>query len=120
MLLDPWNNEDVFIAAGKSIWYLPRVQDIAVTGNYPNTAPDSIWRKINAASVPLLAGNISCLDKPMINNDVIYYGTSLGKMYRLDNCYSTSPTRVDISDPMFPSNSYVSSVAVNDLNDQEV
>lgn len=120
MLLDPWNNEDVFIAAGKSIWYLPHVQDIAVTGNYPNTAPDSIWRKINAASVPLLAGNISCLDKPMINNDVIYYGTSLGKMYRLDNCYSESPTRVDISDPMFPSNSYVSSVAVNDLNDQEV
>lgn len=120
MLLDPWNNEDVFIAAGKSIWYLPHVQDIAVTGNYPNTAPDSIWRKINAASVPLLAGNISCLDKPMINNDVIYYGTSLGKMYRLDNCYSESPTRVDISDPIFPSNSYVSSVAVNDLNDQEV
>jgi hypothetical protein len=120
LILDPWNQKDVFIAAGKSIWYLPNAQNIPVTGNYPTPAPDSLWVHINASSVPLLAGNISCLDKPLINNDVIYYGTTLGKVFRLDNCYSATPTRVDLSDPSFPSNAYVSSVAVNDLNELEI
>ena len=120
ILLDPVNHQDVFIAANKAIWYLPNVQDIPVTGNYPTKLADSLWVRLTTSSVPLLAGAISCIDKPINNNNIIYYGTNQGKVYRLDNCYSDTPTRVDISDTQFPANGYVSSISVNDYHPNEI
>lgn len=120
LLLDPWNNQDLFISANKAIWYLPATHTIPVTGNYLNQYPDSNWVHINASSVPLVSGSVSCLDKPLINNDVIYYGTTQGKAFRLDNCYSDTPTRVNITGTNFPPVCYTSSIASNDLDEHEV
>lgn len=38
-VLDPWNQEDIFIAANRSIWYLPNTSQINVTGNYTQPLP---------------------------------------------------------------------------------
>jgi hypothetical protein len=60
------------------------------------------------------------LDKPLTNNTRIYYGTTQGKAFRIDDCYGTDPIKTAISSLQFPTNGYVSSIATNDLNPDEV
>ncbi|MCC6600221.1 MAG: T9SS type A sorting domain-containing protein [Crocinitomicaceae bacterium] len=119
LLIDPWNNDDLFIAGNKTLWYLPQVSSIPVTGNYLNPLPNNQWVQINASTVPTTAGSISCLDKPLIDNSIIYYATTQGRAYRIDDCYGT-PVRTVITGAEFPSNSYASCITANDFNPDEV
>ncbi len=72
------------------------------------------------STAPLVSGSISCLDKPLTNNTRIYYGTTQGKAFRIDDCYGSDPVKTAISSTQFPTNGYVSSIATNDLNPDEV
>lgn len=119
-VLDPWNQEDIFIAANRSIWYLPNTSQINVTGNYTQPLPPGSWVQMPNSTAPLVSGSISCLDKPLTNNTRIYYGTTQGKAFRIDDCYGSDPVKTAISSTQFPTNGYVSSIATNDLNPDEV
>jgi hypothetical protein len=85
-------------------------------GNYVNKL-DSGWISIDASNIPLAAGSITCLDKALIDNTKIYYGTSASKAYRLDNCFGNA-TRTNISGTW--GTGYVSCITANDFNVQEV
>jgi hypothetical protein len=116
-ILDPWNQNDLYMAGNKSIWYLHNVSDIPVTGNYVNKL-DSGWTSINASNIPFAAGSITCLDKALIDNTKVYYGTSAAKAYRLDDCFG-NPVRTNITGN-WGTSGYVSCITTNDFNVQEV
>jgi photosystem II stability/assembly factor-like uncharacterized protein len=119
-LLDPTNHDDLFISAFRTIFYLPNVSSIPVTGDYFNQLPGTDWVSIDESFIPTTAGSISSLDKCLVDNSVIYYGTTQGRAYRLENCYGPEPVRTTITGDDFPSNSYVSCVNVNDYDRNEV
>lgn len=119
LILDPFTHNDLFVAGNRSIRHLPNVSAIPVTGNYINKLPNEYWNNISESIVPIAAGAITTLDQAVIDHDVIYYGTSNGRVYRLDTTFTT-PTRFDLTSDLFPSGAYTSCVAVNDLDVEEV
>jgi hypothetical protein len=50
----------------------------------------------------------------------LYYGTSLGDVYRLDNAQSGQPARTSITGSSFPANAYINSIAVDPSNADNV
>lgn len=119
LILDGQNHDNIFIAGNRTLWRLPNVSSIPVTGNYINKLPSEFWDNIGESLIPLSAGAITTLDQPVINNDRIYYGSSNGRVFRLDTTY-TNPTRTEITSDLFPSNAYTACVSANDLDADEV
>ncbi len=118
LLLDSWTNR-LFIAGNKMIWYLDRVDTISVTGNYPTARNTDDWNYYSASTISLTQGSISCLDQPYGDNSVLYYGSTQGKLFKLNDLYGT-PAKTNISSTSFPTNSYVSSISSHDLNANEL
>jgi hypothetical protein len=117
-ILDPFNNNDLYIAGNKTIRVLQGVSNVPVNGDYITELNSDYWDNIGESLIATSAGAITCLDKAQIDNSIIYYGTSAGRIYRLDDCYN-APVKTDISSPSFPVNAYTSCVTMNDLDTQE-
>lgn len=118
LLLDPWNHNDLYIAGNSGLFYYNDVNAIPVTGNYNNKL-ETGWSIVPQSVLSLTAGSITALDKALINNNRIYYGTSQGKAYRLDNCFDPSPTRTTITNNAWGPG-YISCITANDFNEDEV
>ena len=117
-ILDPFNNNDLYIAGNKTIRVLQGVSNVPVNGDYITELNSDYWDNIGESLIATSAGAITCLDKAQIDNSIIYYGTSASRIYRLDDCYN-APVKTDISSPLFPANAYTSCVTMNDLDTQE-
>jgi uncharacterized protein YciU (UPF0263 family) len=117
-ILDPWNHNDLYVAGNKSILFYNNVDAIPVTNNY--TMPlETGWATVPQSTIITTAGTITTLDKALINNNTLYYGTTQGKAFRLENCFDPSPTRVSIGIPEW-NGGYISCISANDLNEQEL
>ncbi len=110
-ILDPNNNKVMYVAGGKTIW---RNSDLTVIPLFSNNTTSVNWSKLT--NTTLLSSNavISALAASKVPANKLYYGTSNGQLFRLDNAISGNPTPVDIgTNKGFPANAYVSSIAVD-------
>jgi len=120
-VLDPSNADVMYYPAGRNLW---RKTDL-------ETNPDRSagWAELTNAQVP---SNhiITALGVSSSNvENVLYYGTSYtagtsksGKVYRLDNANTTSAgtTPTEITGSGFPGGGYVSSIAVDPSDSDDV
>ncbi|MBL7941824.1 MAG: T9SS type A sorting domain-containing protein [Flavobacteriales bacterium] len=120
LLLDPWTSNDLYIAGNKTIWWLPNVAAIEVDGEYYEGIDNDFWVNISESIIPTAAGSISCLDKAYSNNSMIYYGSTSGRAWRLDDCFADEPVKTEITGDEFPEGAYMSCITVNDLQVDEV
>lgn len=119
LLLDPLNSNDLYIAGNRTIWWMPNVSAVEVTQDYLNELPNDFWVNMSSSIIPVSHGSISCLDKALGDNTVIYYGTTVGKLWKLTDCYGTTPVKTNISGTNFPAGAYTSCVTINDFNTDE-
>lgn len=119
LLLDPLTNNDLYIAGNRTIWWLPNVSEIEVTQDYYLELPNSFWVNMSSSLIPVGQGSISCLDKALGDNSVIYYGTTLGKLWKLEDCFGAAPVRTNITSTAFPAGAYTSCVTIHDFNTDE-
>jgi hypothetical protein len=98
---------------------LANVSSYEVNGDYYTALDNDFWTNISASLIPTSHGSISCLDKCIVDNSIIYYGTIKGKLWRLDDCYGTTPVKTEITSASFPTNAYMSCVTVHDFNPEE-
>ncbi|MFM9985408.1 MAG: WD40/YVTN/BNR-like repeat-containing protein, partial [Flavobacteriales bacterium] len=87
LILDPLNNVDLYLAGNRTIWQLPRVDTFLVNNDYLTEVDNDYWDNISESLIPVSHGSISCLDKAIEDNTIIFYGTTVGKLWRLDNCF---------------------------------
>lgn len=118
-ILDPFNHNDLYIAGNKTIRVLQGVSNVEVTNDYINKLDNSYWDNISESLIAPSAGSITCLDKAQIDNSKIYYGTSSGRIYRLDDCYG-DPIQTEITPTDYPTGAYTSCITPNDLDVNEV
>lgn len=119
LMLDPWTNDDLYMAGNKTIMWLPDVSALEMTENYYDPLSNDYWINISESIIPAAAGSISCLDKAYTNPNVIYYGSTVGRMWRLDNCFAEEPVRTEITGDNFPEGAWMSCVTMHDLNPAE-
>ena len=101
--LDPSDNNRMYYSAGNSVWL-----DTDLSTN-----PSFNWIDIADDTSNSF---ISALGVSTVPVERLYYGTSDGHLYRLDNANNSSSPPVNITSAIFPKNGFISCVAIDPNN----
>lgn len=112
-VLDPNNNNIMYMAGGSYLWRNDNLSGIPYAGNW-----DSI--STNWVKLPTSTSQITTVAVSHTPSNRVYYGTSSKFVYRIDNANTGTPTAKNISPSMFPSGGYVSCIAVDPSNADNV
>ena len=110
-VLDPNVSERMYMAGGNMVWRNSNVTELPAGGNYD--PPELNWTKLTGTQIN--SGSISALEVSKDPSDMLYYGTTEGKVFRLDNAQEGNPTPVEISDAQF-AGGYVNCIAIDPSN----
>lgn len=110
-VLDPNNANRMYLAGGDFIWVNQNLSQIPSGSQNPTSVG---WKKL--LDTEISQGSISAIAVSTEPRNVVYYGTSNGKVYRIDNANSDTYEVTDITDPNFSIEGYVSSIAVDPTN----
>ncbi|MDX1908652.1 MAG: GEVED domain-containing protein [Bacteroidia bacterium] len=112
-ILDPNNANIMYYAGGTRVW---RNSNLAgINSGYGFTGTTTNWTNMTGTAVT--TGTVSALAVSTTAANVLYYGTSDGQVYRVDNANSGTGTKVNIyTGKGFPAGAYVSAIAVDPTN----
>lgn len=129
--LDPNNSNRMYLAGGKMIW---RNNDLSKIP-FKDIQPDDPWRKIYDAndstdvewdsltttSLERMEGiaeneNITSISVSKSPANIVYFGTSRGKVFRIDNANTNDYSVKEITGPMFQTGAYSSCIALDPEN----
>ena len=78
------------------------------------------WTQISESYVGISGGSITVTEMCKEAPNCVWYGTSTGKVFRLDSADSATPVMHQITGANFPTNAYVSCIAVNPFDSSQV
>ena len=111
-ILDPNNTNMMYMAAGDRIW---RNSDLTGIPLGSNSTTSVNWTELTNSVVTGATVTALGISKTPANR--LYFGTNNGKVYRLDSASTGNPSPVDVwSGKGFPTNAYVSCIAVDATN----
>jgi hypothetical protein len=112
-VLDPTDNNTMYLAGGKYLWRNKNLRGIPLAGN--NDSISFGWTK-GTDSIPIRNEFISAIGVSSTPAHRVYYGSTLKRLYRIDSAdLSANLKPKDITALAFPS-AYVSCVAVDPRN----
>jgi len=111
------NSDIIYMSAGNKLW---RNNDIAnIPYNNSHEKSDLGWQMFSdTLNNPTL--DITAITTSTNPPNIVYLGTKYKKIYRIDNANVGDPAIVELTSPLVGSNSYVSDIAVNPDNAEEV
>lgn len=120
--IDP-NNDNVLYWNGRTnIWRLDSLRDVALTYDMQNKHVEH-WVKMDSSKIAPGAGLITDIEVCETAPGTIWYGCSNPYVYRLENTYAddtVSVNKFDISSPDWPAGAYVSCIAVNPFDADQI
>lgn len=116
-VLDPNNNNIMYLCAGESIWRNDDLSAIPLTGQFDSISTN--WVKF-PDTLAISGEVITALAVSTNPAHRLYYGTNKKSVFRIDNVNTGVPGRTNITFNQFPANGYVSCIAVNPQNADEV
>ncbi|UKN00732.1 T9SS type A sorting domain-containing protein [Paracrocinitomix mangrovi] len=119
--LDPSNDNRLFWNGRTKLWRIDSLMQVPITGDRTNAEPN-FWVEMDSSKVDLQAGIITDIEMCQSDSNRVWYGTTNAYVYRLDNAYENvdTATKVNISGDNFPNGAYVSCIAVNPFNSDEI
>jgi len=111
MALDPVTNETFYLPTTTSIWRKDNMKAAAYDTGLRNDG----WNHLSHVDVGS-ASELSFLAVSVIPPNRLYYGTSLGRVYRLDNANTGNPVPLEITGSAFPPNAFVSYIDIDPDN----
>lgn len=119
-ILDPTENNTMYLAAGQFIWRNDSLDAIVLDQDHFNST-NLGWQKIGQSNVGSFTSNprISALDMSENSSNVLYYGTETGGLFRLDNLDTENYTKTSLKVVGMPSG-YVSSIEVDNKDENKV
>ena len=106
--LDPNNSETFYLPTIESIWRKDNLKLAA----YDTAQRNVGWSQLSNVNVGS-ASEISYIAVSKTPANRLYYGTNLGKVYRLDNANTGNPVPIDITGTNFPANAFVAFIDIN-------
>ena len=113
--LDPNNYETFYLPTITSIWRKNNLKAAAYDTNLRNEG----WSQLSNVDVGT-ASEISYIAVSTVPANRLYYGTNLGKVYRLDNANSGNPMPAEITGKSFPLNAFVAFIDIDADNADHV
>lgn len=115
-ILDPNDNNIMFVAGGKIIWRNNDLSAIDLNGEKDSISTnwDSLGVTRVTGSTAFYPEEITALGMSKFPSDILYYGTSYGNIFKVINAGSVNPEVVDVTGNNFPgSEPNVSCIDVN-------
>jgi Secretion system C-terminal sorting domain len=113
-LLDPNNNNIMYLAGGKYLWRNNDLSQIPLSNQYDSISTN--WVQWND-SIPTALSEMTALAVSKTPANRVYYGTDKKRVYRVDNANTGTPTPIDITSTtttaLFPNTGYVSNITVD-------
>jgi hypothetical protein len=121
-ILDPFRDDVMYVAGGRFIWRNDSLSSIPLTGNEYSTVSQG-WKKLGNTSLgtTINAPQYATLDISEANTNILYAGSTVGRVYRIDSCRTNNlSSAINITGVNFPLGAYVSCVEVDRLNQNKV
>jgi Secretion system C-terminal sorting domain len=119
-VLDPNNNNIMYMAGGRNLWRNDNLAGIPYAQNWDSISTN--WTKL-PDSTASASVNITAVAVSKTPANRVYYGTSTRKVYRVDNA-NTTAARTEITalsgTVTFPISGYVSCIAIDPTNADHV
>jgi photosystem II stability/assembly factor-like uncharacterized protein len=115
MALDPNNCETFYLPTIKSIWR----KDNMKAASYDTSLRNVGWSHLSNADIGE-SSEISYITVSRIPANRLYYGTSLGRLYRLDNAHTGNPVPVEITGEDFPVNGFLAYIDIDQADADHV
>ena len=109
--LDPFHYETFYLPTITSIWRKDNLKAAA----YDTSLRNAGWSHLSNVNVGT-AAEISFLSVSTSPPNRLYYGTNLGKVYRLDNANTGNPVPIEITGSSFPVNAFVADIDIDPDN----
>jgi hypothetical protein len=109
--LDPLHYETFYLPTTTSIWRKDNLKAAA----YDTSLRNAGWSHLSNVNVGT-AAEISFLAVSTLPPNRLYYGTNLGKVYRLDDANTGNPVPVEITGTGFPVNAFVAYIDIDPDN----
>ncbi|MCZ6521611.1 MAG: T9SS type A sorting domain-containing protein [Bacteroidetes bacterium] len=110
-VLDPNNNNVMYLAGGDRIWRNANLSQIPPGSQEPVSLN---WSQISRS--PLFEGQISALAVSREPRNIVLYGGSRGELFKIIGADSPNRLSFTITSFSFPKNAYISSVAFDPIN----
>lgn len=114
-ILDPNNGNRMYLAGGDFLWRNRNLSQITSGSQDPTSVN---WARLNRTQMP--SGVISAVEVSTEPANIVYYGTSLGRLSKIENAHSDSYAVTDITSGSFPSEAYIGSISVNPVDASEL
>jgi len=115
-VVDPNDENTMFLPAGAHIWRNKHLDAIALTNEWDSIAGD--WEDL-PDTVPVSGSYISTIKISNTPAHILYYGTNNRRLYRVTEANTLFNTPDMISSPSFP-NGYMNDIALNPENGNEL
>ncbi len=116
--LDQADTRIMYLPEGRNLWRNSNLTEIDLDRR--GTKKDTNWEKLTNAQIPNNSGSISAVGTSRRNPvHRLYYGTSRGEVYRVDNANVGQPESENITEGSFPTGS-VSCIAVDPYDGDKV
>ncbi|MBK7130901.1 MAG: T9SS type A sorting domain-containing protein [Crocinitomicaceae bacterium] len=117
--LDPNNTNTLYWNGRTKLFRLDDLHDITISGDKTNKEPN-FWVEIAESNVLPGGGIITDIEMSKAGANQVWYGTSQGDLYRLDEANSATPVQVDLTVDYFPAGSWVSSISVDPFDANKI
>ncbi len=113
--LDPNNSNRMYLAGGDFLWRNRNLSQI-LTGSQTTTSTN--WSRLDKTE--LSDGTITAVQVSTTPENIVYYGTSTGRLFKITNASTEVYEVEDITGTTFPQNGYIRSVAIDPTNADEI
>jgi photosystem II stability/assembly factor-like uncharacterized protein len=114
-MLDPNNGNRMYLAGGDVLWRNRNLSQIPSGSQEPTSVN---WAKLTRTSIP--SGVISAVEVSSTPENIVFYGTSNGRLFKLEDAHADSYSVTDVTADVFPTEAYVSSISVNPVDADEL
>jgi len=105
----------MFYAGGDFIWRNKNLSQIP-SGDQSKTSVN--WDRLDRTSLEF--GSVSALETSTIPENILYYGSSDGKLFKVLNAHSDEYEVAEITSDLFPLGAYINAIAVNPTDGDEL
>ncbi|MBO3700187.1 FlgD immunoglobulin-like domain containing protein [Roseivirga sp. E12] len=113
--LDPNNANRMYLAGGDFLWRNRNLSQI-LTGSQSTTTTN--WSRLDKTE--LSDGTITAVQVSTTPKNIVYYGTSTGRLFKVTDASTEVYEVEDITGTLFPVDGYIRSIAVDPLNADEL